>query len=175
MARKVKVDLTNVEEFVKAAEGKHNAKIEKVEEKTASTGSDMLVVQFRVTAGPSKGALIYNNYVLTDKAIWKFAALLKALGMKSKGKLAIDLDAIEGKTCVIEVAHEEYNGATKARINDVYPIELEDDEEDEELEEDEDDEEEAPPAKKAKAKPVEVEEDDEDDFEDLDDEEFDEI
>ena len=168
MARKIKVDMSNVEEFVKAAEGQHKAKIEKVEEKTSSSGSDMLVVQFRVTSGVSKGALVYNNYVLTDKALWRFSALLKALGMKNKGKLAVDLDMLEGKRCVIEVAHEEYNGSMKARINDVYPVEADE----EELEEEDD--EEVPvkkaPAKKAapkkKAAPVEEDEDDEEDDED---------
>ena len=166
MARKIKVDMSNVEEFVKAAEGQHKAKIEKVEEKTSSSGSDMLVVQFRVTSGVSKGALVYNNYVLTDKALWRFSALLKALGMKNKGKLAVDLDMLEGKSCVIEVAHEEYNGSMKARINDVYPVEA-----DEDLEDDEDEEDEEVPVKKAPAKKAtpakkaakKVEDDEEDD------------
>lgn len=171
MARKIKVDLSNVEEFVKAAEGQHKAKIEKVEEKLASSGSDMLVVQFRITSGVSKGAVVYNNYVLTDKALWRLSALLKALGMKNKGKLAVDLDALEGKSCVIEVAHEEYNGSMKARINDVYPVEVDEDLEDDE--EDEEDEEvpvkkapakKATPAKKA-AKKVEDDEEDEEDEE----------
>ena len=140
MARKIKVDLSKVEEFVKAAEGRHKAKIESVEEKVSSTGSDMLVLKFKVTDGPSKGAVVYNNYVLTEKALWRLSALLKALGMKNKGKLAIDLDVLEGKSCVIEVAHEDYNGQSRARINEVLPASsAEEDDADFEDDEDEDD------------------------------------
>ena len=50
-SRKHKVDFTGVEAFNKPAEGKHKAKISKVEETTSQGGNDMFKVTFEVVAG----------------------------------------------------------------------------------------------------------------------------
>lgn len=116
MARKVKVDLTGVESFIRAEEGQHLAKLAKIEEKQAESGTDMLVAQFEVIKGSSKGARVYENFPLSEKALWKLKQYLEAIGKKAEGKIALDLDALEGSTCIIEVAHEEYKGVPKAKI-----------------------------------------------------------
>ena len=191
MARVKKLDFTGVESYTKASEGIHTAKVAEILEKTSQGGDDMLQFKFEITKGEDKGSAVFESFVLTDKALWKFKAFLQAIGMKADGKLKIDLDKLIGKVCDIEVFWEEYNGQTRAKISDYYKagkggnVEDEDlDDEDEDDTDDEEEEEEAPkkkaPAKKtptkkapAKKKP-EPEDDDEDEEEDEDDEDEDE-
>lgn len=158
------MDFTGVESFTKCEEGKHVVRLMEIEEKTASTGSPMLAAKFEVVKGNSTGAILYDNFVLTEKALWKFKSYLEVVGMKADGRVALDLDKLEGKKCIVEVAHEEYNGSTKARITDYKKMEVVAVDEDEDDEEDFEEEEEAPKKKKKPAKPP-VEEDEDDDWE----------
>ncbi len=180
--RKVKVDFTGVESYGKCEEGIHTAKITDIEEATSQAGDDMLKITFEVVSGGSKGCKLFDNCVLTEKALWKFQLLLKALGMKCEGKLAIDLDKLVGKLVDIEVSHEEYNGQTRARVNDYTKAgtkssaglddDIDDDDLDEEEEEEETPKKKKQPAKSTAKKPSKVEEPEEDDDdEDWDDEE----
>jgi hypothetical protein len=187
MARKLKVNFTGVESFVKCSEGEHIAVLKEIKEESAkSSGSDMLACVFEVIKGSSTGARVYDNFVLTDKALWKLKGYLEVVGLKADGKIMIDLDKMVGKTCIISVSHEEYNGSKRARIEEYKKLEASDDEDvDDDDDEEEDDEPAETPkqkkarlakaaaeakAKKGKKKP-EPEEDDEDDEDDDDDEE----
>lgn len=177
MARRVKLDMTGVESYTRCPEGEWLAKLSSIEEGTVQgSGDDCLKARFEVIKGSAKGCAVFETFSLTEKALWKLKGFLEAVGMKANGKLSIDLDKLEGKVCVIDVIHDEYNGQKRAKISSY--IKPEDDEEEEDEEEDEEEEEEAPrkPAKKAPAKPVKkskpvVEEDDEDDEDDEDEEE----
>ena len=151
MARKRKFDMSNVGDFKRCAEGNHIAKIVEVQENTTQAGDDMLTMVFEVIKGDSKGARVYDNFVLTDKALWKLKQLLQALGIKCDGKIVLDLDKLIGRACDILVYHEEYNGKTKARIDEYTAIKHQQDSDDE-FEDDEDEAPEEKPAKKAPAK-----------------------
>lgn len=160
-SRKHKVDFTGVEAFNKPAEGKHKAKISKVEETTSQGGNDMFKVTFEVVAGPSKGCRVVENYPLIDTALWKLKSLLQAIGMKADGRVQIDLDKMEGKVLEINVYYEDYNGQERAKVSDTnkFIAEAEDDDDDEddveeeaeepEDEEEEEEEEEEEPKKKS--------------------------
>ena len=180
MARKLKLDFTGVESYSRCSEGIHRAKVAEIQEKTSQGGDDMLQIAMEVVAGADKGCRVFDNCVLTDKALWKFKQLLSALGVKCDGKVAVDLDGLIGKTCDIEVFHEEYNGQTRAKISNYSKVAASADADDDDDDEEED-EEEVKPSKKPKAapakapakkKPVKKEEpEDEDEEEDEDDEE----
>lgn len=144
MARKIKMDFTGVEAYSRCSEGIHRAKIAEIQEKTSQGGDDMLQIKMEVAAGADKGCTVFDNCVLTDKALWKLKQLLTAIGVKCDGKVAVDLDNLIGKMCEIEVSHEEYNGSVRARITNYSKIvanvtnnddDNEDDEEEEEEEE----------------------------------------
>lgn len=179
MARRVKLDMTGVESYTRCPEGEWLAKLSSIEEGTVQgSGDDCLKARFEVIKGSAKGCAVFETFSLTEKALWKLKGFLEAVGMKANGKLSIDLDKLEGKVCVIDVIHDEYNGQKRAKISSYFKPEDDEDEEEEDEEEDEEEEEEAPrkPAKKAPAKPVKkskpvVEEDDEDDEDDEDEEE----
>ena len=177
--RKLKVDMTGVESYTRCSEGEHLAKVKKVEMGTVQgSGDDCIKAVFEVLKGTDKGCQVFETFSLSEKALWKLKSFLQAIGIKADGKLTLDLDKLEGKICVIDVIHEEYNGQKRAKISSYLKESAEDeyedeDDEEEEDDEDEDEEEEAPkskkssgkksaPAKKGKKQP-EPEDDDEDD------------
>lgn len=179
MSRKVRVDLTGVESYTRCPEGEWLARLKKIDVgEVQGSGDDALKAQFEVIKGEAKGNTVFETFSLSEKALWKLKSFLDAAGMKSDGKLNLDLDKMEGKICIIEVIHDEYNGVKRAKINSYIKPTSEgddDDEEDtdeEELDEEEEEEEEKP-VKKSKKAPVksskkksEPEEEDEDDDED---------
>nr|DAE38847.1 MAG TPA: Protein of unknown function (DUF669) [Caudoviricetes sp.] len=188
MSRKVKVNMEGVESFTRCPEGEWLAQLKKAEMgEVQGSGDDCIKAQFEVIKGSAKGNTVFETFSLTEKALWKLKSFLDAVGMKSNGKLTLDLDKMEGKVCIIDVIHDEYNGQKRAKISSyIKPGEDDDDDEDiddedEDIDEDEEDdeEEEAPkkkgkkaasksaPAKKSKKRP-EPEEDDEDEDEDDD-------
>lgn len=196
MARKKKLDFTNVESFAKAAEGRHRVKIVEINEQTSQGGDDMLVFVFEVIKGESKGARVYENCVLTDKALWKLQQILQAIGIKCDGKVALDLDKLIGKICEVDVFHEEYEGRTRARIGEFFKVtsakssddeDVDDEDDIDDDDEDEEEEEEEPAPKKSKKQPAkgkskkqpepdpEEDEDEDDDFDDDEDEEEEEV
>ena len=141
MARKVKIDFTNVEAFQRASEGIHHVKISDIQEKNTQGGDPMLQVAFEILSGDDKGVKVFDNLVLTDKALWKFKSLLQIIGMKCDGKVAVDLDNMIGKTLNINVTHEEYNGQIRARVSDYLKpgaTKSDDDDEDEDSFDEED-------------------------------------
>lgn len=123
--KKLKVDFTGVEEFVRCAVGQHKAKVVEAEEKVSQNGNDMISVSFEVLAGESKGAKVYDNFPLTEKALWKLKTFLITLGMKADGKVLLDLSKLPGKTLIIDVTEEEYDGKTRAKIQSYKKLEAE--------------------------------------------------
>jgi hypothetical protein len=119
---KVKVDFTGVETSFRCEEGQQVARLIKLEETESQSGSDMLAATFEVIKGKSKGSKVYDNFVLTEKALWKLKSYLQAVGVKADGKVVIDLDKMVGKVCIIEVFHEEYKNQLRAKISDFLPL-----------------------------------------------------
>lgn len=156
--RKLKVDMTGVESYTRCSEGEHLAKVKKVEMGTVQgSGDDCIKAVFEVLKGADKGCQVFETFSLSEKALWKLKSFLQAIGIKADGKLTLDLDKLEGKVCVIDVVHEDYNGQKRAKISSYLKESAEDEDEDEDDEEEEDDEdedeeEEAPKSKKSSGK-----------------------
>lgn len=152
MSRKVGLDFTGVESFKRASEGEHVCKIASAEVKQSSGGNDMIVVSYEVTKGEDKTARVYENYPLVSTALWKLKAMLQAIGMKADGKVSLDLDRLIGKMVIVVVKHEEYDGKTRARVDEVrkFSAASTDDDEDEAEEADDFEEEDEKPKKTAK-------------------------
>lgn len=179
MARKVKVNMEGVESFTRCPEGEWLARLKKIDiVELQGSGDDGLKAQFEVIKGSAKGNSVFETFSLAEKALWKLKSFLEAAGMKSNGKLTLDLDKMEGKICIIDVIHDEYNGQKRAKIASYIKPGDEEEEEDDDLDEDIEDEEEEAPKKSKKAaakKPKKAEEpedgdDDEDDEEEEEDE-----
>ena len=155
---KIKLDLTGVESFVKAGEGQHVVKVLKVEDTIAqNSGNSMLKITFEVIEGKDKGAKLWDNLVLVEKALWKVKGFLEVIGMAADGKIVLDTEKMVGRVCIADVVLEEYNGVKKAKISDYIKLDNSDTAEEEEEEEEDifDEEEEAtppPPPKNKKEK-----------------------
>ena len=182
MSRKVKVNMEGVESFTRCPEGEWLAQLKKADMgEVQGSGDDCIKAQFEVIKGSAKGNTVFETFSLTEKALWKLKSFLDAVGMKSNGKLTLDLDKMEGKVCIIDVIHDEYNGQKRAKISSyIKPVEDDEDEDDEDDDDEDDDEDEddepAPvkkPAKKSK-KPAKkgkkaAADDGDDEFEEVDD------
>ena len=86
---KMKLDFTNVEAYVKCAEGQHVVKLGEIEEGESQAGNPMLSATFQVVKGPSTGAKLYDNFVLTEKALWKLQSFLMSVGLKADRKSVV--------------------------------------------------------------------------------------
>ena len=113
---KFKVDFTGVESFTRAEEGQHVAKLVSIEEGTTLAGDAKLSAKFEITSGNSKGCTVYENFVLTPKALWKLKSFLDCVGVKADGKQVLDAEKLVGKSCIIEIADNEYNGKISSKI-----------------------------------------------------------
>ncbi len=64
--------------------GEYDAIVAKADAKTASTGSPMIVVQFKITGGPKDSKTFFHNFVLSPQnafAVAKFFSDLEAFGL----------------------------------------------------------------------------------------------
>ena len=154
---KKKLDFTGVETFQRAPEGKHIAKISKVDETTFQGGNEGFKITFEIVKGVGKGCRVIENFPFVDTALWKLKNLLESIGMRANGRVMVDTDKLIGKLVEITVNHEEYEGRTRAKVAEINKIlntsddeEAEDPEEDDEAEEAEDEEEEEAPKKSVK-------------------------
>ena len=173
MARKLKVNMTGVESFTRCPEGEHLVRVKKLEMGTVQgSGDDALKAVFEVLEGDGRGCSVFETFSLGEKALWKLKQFLVAIGVKADGKLSLDLDKLEGKKCLIDVIHEEYNGQKRAKISNYAKPSEDSDEDNEDYDEEDEDEEDEPPKKSAKKtskkftkKPLEEDEDDEEEEE----------
>jgi len=151
---KIKIDFTGVESFQKCEAGEHVVKIKKaVSEIAKSSGVDMIKVTFEVVKGNSEGARLFDNFVLSEKALWKLKGFLETVGMEADGKISLDLDKLTGRMCIANVKMEEYNGEDRPKIADYKKLANTEEEEDVF---DEQEEEETPPLAKEKKKAKKV-------------------
>ena len=174
MARKLKVDMTGVESYTRCPEGEHLVRVKKMDMGTVQgSGDDCLKAVFEVLEGDGKGCQVFETFSLGEKALWKLKQFLVAIGMKADGKLNLDLDKLEGKICVIDVIHDEYNGTKRAKISSYMKPTSDDSDEDEDEDEDDDEDEEPkkPVKKPTTKKPVKNQPEPADDDDDEEDEE----
>lgn len=114
------LDFSNVPSREPLEEGIYTLTIAKVEETTAkSSGNPMLAVEYDVMG--CEGRKLFDNFVLTDKALWKLKELLDALGMDTSVMVELDPNELVGLQVQAKVVQEEYNGETVNRVKKILP------------------------------------------------------
>jgi len=97
----------------------------------ASSGSPMIKVTWEVTGGDYVGARIFDNFVVTDRGIFRACLALKALGIpedtyfESPGEAANTLirELKSGKGLIIAVKHRKGpDGQVYANVVDYAPL-----------------------------------------------------
>ena len=111
------LDFSNVRGNVVLEEGTYNVTLKKVEEKTSSTGNPMLFVVFEEE---ETGTGLFENYVLTEKCLWKLKELLVASGVECDGAIDIDPEELLGLCYKAKVIKEDYNGSPVNRIKKLF-------------------------------------------------------
>lgn len=86
----------------------------------STKGKPMIKVELACLAEDHKGAKVFDNVSLTDKAKWKFAQFCKSCGVESADG-QIDLDAFQGATCSAKIGQRTYNktDGSKGMSNEV--------------------------------------------------------
>lgn len=116
-------DFTNVSASdLLAVAGYHEAKLIDFERSDSKSGNPQYTWVFRITRGPSKDIELRYWTSLLPQARWKVAETLMALGIKATGSVVrFRKSDLIGRPCIIEVAHEQYEGRTVHKVKKVYP------------------------------------------------------
>ncbi len=163
----VEVDMSGVESGGgrPCRDGRWKAYPTSCEMTESSTGNDMLKFRWKITSGPDKGAVVWDNCSLTPQALWRLKTLMETMDMEvPDGVMEVDPDDFVGEDheIVIEITNEKYQGKDQPRITGFGGEESEE----------EDPEDDDKPTKKPK-KPAKNEDDDADDDDDNDDDDAD--
>ena len=101
--------------------GTYRAEVSDFEETTSkSSGNPMFIVYLEITEGPQAGQQIIDRLPQTEKAMFRSAAFLQALGVKiAKKKLALNPRSLIGRPVDIVVEDgEPYNGRVKSEVRE---------------------------------------------------------
>jgi hypothetical protein len=93
---------TPFEEFL--SEGDYNAEVIEASPHKASTGTEFLMVVFRVLDGPEKDRTVVSNYYLTQKAYWRLQSLLNAISVRVSDTSEVETAQMLGQTLRIRVS-----------------------------------------------------------------------
>ena len=115
-------DFTNYKDTSTAhvAPGTYHAEVSDFEEKTSKAGNAMFVVYLEITEGAHAGQQIIDRLPQTEKAMFRSAAFLQALGVKiAKKKIALNPRSLIGRPVDIVVEDgEPYNGRVKSEVRE---------------------------------------------------------
>jgi hypothetical protein len=115
----IKTDFTNTRQFPLAKEGEQWVLVEDVYPKQSKSGKDMVVFEFRT----SNEAKLFHNCMNEETNRWMLKKTLEAITGRSQphGPVTINTEELIGQKVKVYVIHEEYQGNTKARVEDVIP------------------------------------------------------
>lgn len=115
-------DFTNYQDTSSAhvEPGTYHASVWKFEETTSKAGNEMFVVYLEITEGPHAGQQIIDRLPQTEKAMFRSAAFLQALGVKiSRKRISLNPKSLIGRPVDIVVEDgEPYNGRVKSEVRE---------------------------------------------------------
>ena len=115
-------DFTNYKDTSTAhvAPGTYRAEVSDFEETTSKAGNAMFVVYLEITEGPHAGQQIIDRLPQTERAMFRSAAFLQALGVKiAKKKIALNPKSLIGRPIDIVVEDgDPYNGRVRSEVRE---------------------------------------------------------
>lgn len=109
-----------------APDGEYTLKVKKAEAKTASTGSQMIAVNFVIEGGPSHGKGVFWNLVLSPDnafALNMFFKRLDAFGIDPTMNGGLSMEQIasmmEGQMVDATLGHREYQNVVRNEVTEV--------------------------------------------------------
>ena len=121
----ISVDFSDTEKAGVVEEGDYLVEVTEVEQKTSeSSGADYLSFELKITEGEFAGKKLFHNCSLQPQALFNLRAVLEALGMEvPQGTMELEVADLIGMQCGVSVAHEQYEGKTKARPVEFFSAE----------------------------------------------------
>lgn len=115
-------DFTNYKDTstARVAPGTYHAEVSDFEEATSKAGNAMFIVYLEITSGPHAGQQIIDRLPQTEKAMFRSAAFLQALGVKiAKKRISLNPRSLVGRPVDIVVEDgEPYNGRVKSEVRE---------------------------------------------------------
>ena len=115
-------DFTNYRETGSAQvpAGTYRARVNDFEETESKAGNAMFVVYLEIIDGPYAGKQIIDRLPQTEKAMFRSAAFLQALGVKiAKKRISLNPRSLIGRPVDIVVEDgEPYNGRVKSEVRE---------------------------------------------------------
>ena len=163
----VTVDFTDVEAGggMPTPDGYYTAEVLSAEQEVSQNANDMIVVRWKTNIGST----VFDRFVLLPQSLWVLRTALDCMGFDTPdGPFDLDVDALVGERCGLEIQNEEYEEKDQPRVTGYLTEEVaeqyieesggsvpdEGEEEGEEEDNGEEEEEEAPPARAKKKKKV---------------------
>lgn len=119
------VDFSNYKDRSSARlpEGEYLVRVGDAEATTTKKDDPMVNVFLTVVGGPYADSPIIDRLTITEKALWRVANALRALGFKvEKRNMNIPIKSMIGRTMVIKVSDgEPYNGEVRSEIRSYAP------------------------------------------------------
>lgn len=115
-------DFTNYKDTSSAhvPAGTYHAKVSDFEETTSKAGNAMFVVYLEIIEGPHAGQQIVDRLPQTEKAMFRSAAFLQALGVKiANKKIALNPRSLIGRPVdILAEDGEPYNGRVRSEVRE---------------------------------------------------------
>jgi hypothetical protein len=122
MAKNLALDFTGVETREVLPVGEYAVEVVNIETKEGNKGP-YLNWEFTVATGPFKGKKLWNITSLAQQSLWVLRRQLEALGVKTtSGKFNLNTEALTGLKMGVKIEHKDFEGKTKAKIIDVFPL-----------------------------------------------------
>jgi hypothetical protein len=162
----IQVDFTDVEAGggMPTPDGYYVAEIMSAEQEVSQNANDMIVVRWKTNINST----VFDRFVLLPQSLWVLRTALDCMGFDTPdGPFDLDVDALVGERCGLEIVNEEYEEKDQPRVTGYLTEEVaeqyieeqggtvpeeEEEEPEEEYEEEPEEEEEEPPKKKASKK-----------------------
>ena len=108
-------------EFTPIPEGSYIVEIQSAEEDETKKGDDRLNLRLRVAAGEHEGAVVFDRFHFSPRALPRLKLLLKALGVDTSGEVEVTPALLEGRRCTVDVVIDSYvkSDGSEAQSNTV--------------------------------------------------------
>lgn len=114
----INLDFSSVPSRDPLEEGVYQVTITNAEEVVSSTGNPML----KIECTTEENRKLWNNYVLTEKCLWKMKELCRAIGYDTSEALQVEAADFIGQEFNAKVVQEIYNGEIVNRIAKALPL-----------------------------------------------------
>ena len=114
-ANVITVDFTDVEAGggMPTPDGYYVGEILSAEREVSSAGNDMVVVRWKT----NMGSTVFDRFVLLPQSLWVLRTALDCMGYETPdGPFDLDVDALVGERCGLEIQNEEYEEKDQPRV-----------------------------------------------------------